>query len=180
MESNPTTFEENLLKDLYTYLKIEGETDDIMPDAPDIEEKWVSVANAYLPDGVREFQDYPLTSLGWVMYVGMAVAQKWDNDWENFSVLEDPYAVLRDVRGYDEMDEYIAQEVLGLDPKRQDELAKLVGNCATRTYNYLMRHGIEPGTAQAVQAYISCLHQLYLMGACVQLHRMGYHMTKMS
>lgn len=66
-----------------------------------------------------------------------------------------------------------------LDEPRQERLSKLVGNCATRTYNYLMRNGIEPGTAQAVQAYISCLHQLYLMGACVQLHRLGYHMVKM-
>lgn len=179
MESNPTTFEENLLKDLYTYLKIEGEVDDMMHDCPDVEEKWVTVANSYLADGVREFQDYPLTSLGWMMYVGMAFAQKWDSDWESFSQLEDPYASLRDVRGYDEMDEYIAQEVLTLDDERQERLNKLVGNIAARTYNYLLRQGLEPGTAQAVQGYISCLHQLYLMGACVQLHRLGYHMVKM-
>lgn len=178
MNSNPTTFEENLLKDLYNYLKLHGEVDDMMPDAPDIEEKWVPVVNAYIADGVREFKDYPLTSLGWVMYVGMAVAQKWDNDWENFSVLDDPYAVLRDVRGYDELDEYIAEEILKLEPAKCDELSKLVGNMAARTYNYMMRQGLEPGTAQAVQAYISCLHQLYLMGACVQLHRLGYHMVK--
>lgn len=178
MNSNPTTFEENLLKDLYNYLKLHGEVDDMMPDAPDIEEKWVPVVNAYIADGVREFKEYPLTSLGWVMYVGMAVAQKWDNDWENFSVLDDPYAVLRDVRGYDELDEYIAEEILKLEPAKCDELSKLVGNMAARTYNYMMRQGLEPGTAQAVQAYISCLHQLYLMGACVQLHRLGYHMVK--
>lgn len=180
MDSNPTYFEENLLKDLYGYLKLHGEVDDMMPDAPDIEEKWVPVVNAYMADGVREFQQYPLTSLGWMMYVGMAVAQKWDNDWEAFSQLEDPYAVLRDVRGYDEMDEYIAEEVLQLDEQKCEELTKLVGNCTTRTYNYLMHQGLEPGTAQALQAYIGCLHQLYLMGACVQLHRMGYHMTKLS
>ena len=45
--------------------------------------------------------------------------------------------------------------------------------------NYMMRQGVEPGTAEALQAYVSCLHQMYLMGACVQLHRLGYHMVKM-
>lgn len=179
MDCNPTEFEQNLLKDLYSYLKLHGEVDDMMPDAPDIEQMWVPVANSYLPDGVREFQQYPLTSLGWVMYVGMAVAQKWDNDWDAFSKAEDPYAALRDVRGYDEMDEYIAEDILKLVPAKCDELSKLVGNCAARTYNYLMHQGVEAGTAQAMQAYMGCLHQLYLMGACVQLHRMGYHMVKM-
>ncbi len=180
MESNPTTFEERLLQDLYTHLKLHGEVDDMMPDAPDIEEKWVPVANAYLADGIREFQDYPLTSLGWMFYVGMAVAAMWDKDWVCYSQVEDLYAMLRDVRGFDEMDEHIAQDWLGLDEKKQDDLSRLVGNLAARTYNYLMRAGLEPCTAQAMQAYMACLHQLYLMGACVQLHRMGYHMTALS
>ena len=30
----------------------------------------------------------------------------------------------------------------------------------------------------AFNAYVSCLQQLYLFGAAVQLKRMGYHMTK--
>ena len=38
---------------------------------------------------------------------------------------------------------------------------------------------IEPSTKEAFNAYVSCLHQLYLMGAAVQLRRMGYHMTRM-
>ena len=33
---------------------------------------------------------------------------------------------------------------------------------------------------QAFNGYVACLHQLYLMGAAMQLKRMGYHMTKMS
>ena len=32
---------------------------------------------------------------------------------------------------------------------------------------------------EAFEAYVSCLHQLYLFGAAMQLNRMGYHMTKM-
>ena len=31
-----------------------------------------------------------------------------------------------------------------------------------------------------INAYVSCLHQLYLFGAAMQLNRMGYHMTKIN
>ena len=31
----------------------------------------------------------------------------------------------------------------------------------------------------AIIGDLACLHQLYLMGAAVQLRRMGYHMEKM-
>ena len=38
---------------------------------------------------------------------------------------------------------------------------------------------LEPGTKEAFNAYVACLHHLYLFGAAMQLKRMGYHMTKM-
>ena len=59
-------------------------------------------------------------------------------------------------------------------------LEKLVGECASRVYNALRHQTIEPGTKEAFNAYVSCLHQLYLFGAAMQLNRMGYHMTKMN
>ena len=52
--------------------------------------------------------------------------------------------------------------------------------CASRVYNALRHQNIEPGTKEAFNAYVSCLHQLYLFGAAMQLNRMGYHMTKMN
>jgi hypothetical protein len=33
---------------------------------------------------------------------------------------------------------------------------------------------------KAFNGYVACLRQLYLMGAAMQLKRMGYHMTKMN
>ena len=38
---------------------------------------------------------------------------------------------------------------------------------------------LEPGTKEAFNGYVVCLHQLYLMGAYMQLKRMGYRMIKM-
>ena len=110
-------FEDILHEDLHRYLHSVKEVDERMPECPDVEEKWAAIAQSYLPDGIREFQNYPNASLGWMMYVGMAIAKMWDTEWDVYSKLEDIYIYLRDKRGYDSMDEYIRQDVLLLDVK---------------------------------------------------------------
>ena len=172
-------FEAQLRNDLQQFLLSMNEVDERMPECPDVEDKWKEIAQAYLPDGIREFQDYPSASLGWMMYIGMAVAKMWDTEWEIYSKLDDLYAYLRDKRGYDAMDEYIREEVLLLQGVDYNVLEKLTGECASRVYNALMHLRLEPGTKEAFTAYVACLHQLYLMGVAVQLKRMGYHMSKM-
>lgn len=176
---NATEFEQEVRTDLHQYLRAQGELDERMPDAPDIEEKWETIARAYLPDGIREFAQYPTTSLGWMMYIGMAVAQYWDEDWEVYGQVDDLYARLRDKRGYDHMDEYIRQGVLSLHGKAFDQMERLVAECASRTNSRLRRAPFEPGTKAAFDAYIACLRQLYVMGAAVWLKRMGYHMEEL-
>ena len=73
-------FEQQLNNDLHQYLLSLDEVDDRQPECPDVEEKWETIAKAYLPDGIREFQDFPSASLGWMMYIGMAVAKMWDTE----------------------------------------------------------------------------------------------------
>ena len=197
-------FEEQLRNDLHQFLQTLQEVDERLPECPDVEEKWEAIAKAYIPDGIREFTDYPSVSLGWMMYIGMAVAKMWDvegmeqreqsdasinsaesrqssteGQWEIYSKIEDLYAYMRDKRGYDAMDEYIREEVLLLEGEAYSALEKLVGECASRIYNALRRQNIEPGTKEAFNGYVACLHQLYLFGAAIQLKRMGYRMTKM-
>ena len=172
-------FEEQLRNDLHQFLLSMKEVDERMPECPDVEDKWEEIAKAYIPDGIREFTDYPSVSLGWMMYIGMAVAKMWDVEWEIYSKIEDLYAYMRDKRGYDAMDEYIREEVLLLEGEAYSALEKLVGECASRIYNALRRQNIEPGTKEAFNGYVACLHQLYLFGAAIQLKRMGYRMTKM-
>lgn len=104
--------EQELRKDLHQFLLSMKEVDERMPECPDVEEKWEEIAKAYIPDGIREFQDFPSASLGWMMYIGMAVAKMWDTEWEIYSKIEDLYAYMRDKRGYDAMDEYIREDVL--------------------------------------------------------------------
>ena len=174
------TFEDRLRQNLHQFLLMLTEVDGRLPECSDVEDKWENIAKSYIPDGIREFGDYPTVSLGWMMYVGMAVAKLWDTEWEIYSELPDLYVYIRDKRGYDCMDEYIREEILQLSGNEYVTLEKMVGECASRVHNALMRQQIEPGTKEAFNAYVSSLHQLYLMGAAVQLKRMGYHMTKMN
>ena len=62
--------EQELRKDLHQFLLSMNEVDERMPECPDVEEKWEKIAKAYIPDGIREFQDFPSASLGWMMYSG--------------------------------------------------------------------------------------------------------------
>ena len=89
-------FEEILRKDLHQFLLSMQEVDERLrvgdgtsgmrlPECPDVEEKWEEIAKAYIPDGIREFNDFPSASLGWMMYIGMAVAKMWDTEWEIYS-----------------------------------------------------------------------------------------------
>lgn len=173
------TFEKTIKEDLHRYLMMEGKVDERLPEAEDIEGQWKAIGEAYLPDGIREFNGYPTVSLGWMMYTGMAVAQMWDEDWQHYSTLDNIYTHLRDQRGYDCMDEYILEEILKLDGDARKNTEHLVAECASRTHNQLHHGHFEPGTRQAFQAYVCALHQLFLMGAAVQLKSLGYKMSKL-
>ena len=92
-------FEEKLHQDLHQFLLSMKVVDERLPECPDVEDKWEEIAKAYIPDGIREFQDYPSASLGWMMYIGMAVAKFWDTEWDIYSKIDDLYAYMRDKRG---------------------------------------------------------------------------------
>ena len=170
-------FERALHHSLRQYLLSKGVVGEVFPECPDVEQKWQDIATAYLPDGVREFNDFPTASLGWMMYIGMAMAQFWDTDWDSYSRLPGIYAMLRDKRGYDFMDEYIREDVLRLGAGDYDAVETLVSDCATHVHGLLRHEGFEAGTPEAFRAFVACLHQLYLAGCACQLHRLGYRMT---
>ena len=165
-------------ENLHQYLSGIEEVDERLPECPDVTDKWESIGQSYIPDGAREYRDYPVASLGWMMDIGMAVAKLWDDEWEIYSQIEDLYIYMRDKRGYDALDEYICEDVLMMRGKEAEELARVVNECAARVHSDLLRERVEPGTKEAFEAYVACLRQLYLFGMAVQLKRMGYHMER--
>lgn len=172
-------FEDLFRQELYQYLIYINKVDEHLPDAPDMEAQWAKIGESYLPDALREFTQYPTVSLGWIMFVGMAVTKYWDEDWERYGKMEDLYKHLCDNTDFDHLDDYILQQVLQLDSDRQKAMSMLVGECAQRCYHQLLRQHLEPGSAEAFRAFIAALHQLYLMGVAVELRDLGYHMAKL-
>ncbi len=174
-------FEKNVSDNLTRYLRSLNRLDQLQPECPDLEQLWPTIAEVYLPDGIREFGGYPVVSLGWMMFIGMAMAKYWDTDWAKYSSegAKGIYERLRDLRGYDYLDEVVLEDVLALDDAETKEVSAVVGECAARVYHALTTSYIEPGSADAARAYMAVLHQLYLMGVYTELNALGYHMTKM-
>ncbi|MDE5552258.1 MAG: hypothetical protein K2M03_03675 [Muribaculaceae bacterium] len=170
-------FEEKVRQDLVRFLQDKGALDAHVPECPDVEERWAEIARAYLPDGAREFQKYPVVSLGWIMFIGMAMAYYWDTDWEKYSKETGLYEAIRDRKGYDMIDEVVVQDILGYKDEAAEKVTELVAECASRVDSLLRHEQVEPGTQTAFGCYIAALHQLYLVGMAMQLNALGYHMT---
>ena len=172
------SFATELLNDLHRYLVKRDAVDERLPECPDVEGKWPAIAEAYLPDGAREFANYPVASLGWMMFIAMAIAKFWDQDWERYDKVEDLYLMLRDKRGFDNLDEYILDEILDMHGDDAEQMQTLVGDTAERAKRALFLQDVEPGTVDAFKAYVACLQCMYQMGMAVQLKAMGYHMVR--
>lgn len=171
-------YEKIFHNDLHQYLTSIDMTEVRFPDAPDIEAQWPKIGESYMPDALREFNQYPTVALGWIMYVGMAVAKYWDEDWELYSKVDDLYKYLRDRIDFDHLDDYVAEKVLLLEPKDVESIRKIIGECASRINNRLIHLDVEPGSEEAFRAFIAALHEMYRMGMAMELNDLGYHMVK--
>ena len=170
-------FEEKVRQDLTTFLQGQGALDKHVPECPDVEEKWALIGRAYLPDGAKEFQEYPVVSLGWIMFVGMAMAYYWDTDWAAYADKTDYYEALREKNGFDNLDETVVKTVLGYEGEATDKVIELVAECAQRVKSMLAREHVENGTEAAFGCFVAALHQMYLAGVGMELNALGYHMT---
>lgn len=144
----------------------------------DLDEKWETIAQPYIGDAVKEIAKYPTVALGWMMYVGMAIAHFWDEDWKLYNNIEDLYTYMKDKRGFDCLDEYVRETVLGLQGEEYDKMEELVRECATLTLTQIRHEQIEPQSPMAFHVFVRSIHALYLIGIAVELKRQGYNFTQ--
>ena len=172
--------EQRFHDDIYGYLRTLDLVDERMPEAPDLDDLWFKIGQSYMTDGIREYNTgYPSVALGWMMFIGMAVAKYWDVEWEVYGKVPYLYIYLRDRIDFDHMDDYILDKVLCLDADTRKKMNDAVAESASRTYNMMSHMCLEPGTAAAMRAFTAALHQMYVMGISVELKALGYHMTKL-
>ncbi len=180
-------YEQNLTLELLKVCTQQGRLEGQLLPSPDLDDKWQEIAQPYIGDAIKEIAAYPTVSLGWMMYVGMAVAHYWDVDWALYGKMPNLYEYMRDKRGFDCMDEYIREKVLGLlatakpsEGKAQNEydsLEELVRMLSTICLTQIRREQVEPQSPMAYHVYVRTIHVLYIIGASVELHRLGYKMT---
>ena len=141
---------------------------------------WPEVCTPYLGDAVPEIAKYPTVAIGWMGFVGLAIAQRWDSDWG--VATEDPHALYPALlaQGFDALDDYVLDHVLAItDAEERAQLHQLVRTCAEAAHAALRREGIEPQSPMAFHTYVRTLHVMYRLGIALQLHRLGYKFEKM-
>ena len=126
VENYHDTFESTLR----SYLSERDLIDPILPECDDVEQKWEQIATSFMPDALREFGDYPDAVLAWMIYIGMAVAKYWDVEWNIYDKIPDLYKYIREKRGFDNIDDYICDEVLLLTSDEKASTRKQVVHVA--------------------------------------------------
>ena len=173
-------FEEQLTQQLLRLCTAARALSGQLLETPDFEAVWPEVCTPYLGDAVPEIAKYPTVAIGWMGFVGLAIAQRWDSDWG--VATEDPHALYPALlaQGFDALDDYVLDHVLAItDAEERAQLHQLVRTCAEAAHVALRREGIEPQSPMAFHTYVRTLHVMYRLGIALQLHRLGYKFEKM-
>lgn len=174
------TYCENLKNRLLALCTAKGILQNQLLVVEDLDEKWRISAPQYMADAVPEIKDYPTVAIAWACYYGMGAAALWDAAWDSCKDIEDLYTYIRDKRGFDLMDEYVTEELLGLDNVNAKQLSNFIGDCSTLALTLLRKEGIEPQSIEAFHLFAKTTQIFFQMGVSIELHRMGYKYEKIT
>ena len=171
-------FEDNLQAELLKLCTSRGVLGGVLLASEDIDDKWHEFAPEYMADSVREINSYPMVAIAWAAYVGMAVAEWWDKDWVKGST--QPYDTLHGKAGFDDMDEHITSEVLGiaLDSEQAHAIEDVLRSCATLAITLIRREEIEAQSTKAFYIFSRTARAMYRIGASMRLYALGYKFEK--
>lgn len=179
-------YEQNLVRNIITLCSGCNRLSGKLLPSEDLDNLWEAIAQPYIGDAVKEIAKYPTVALGWMMYVGIAAAHFWDEDWNLYGKLPNLYEYIRDKRGFDCLDEYVRETVLGLSQKKKDgdtmseydQMEELVRECSTLALNQIRHEQVEPQSPMAFHIFVRSIHALYLIGISVELKRLGYNYSE--
>ena len=174
-----TMFQERLEKEMLRICTDAGMLEGILLRSEDIDQKWKELAPEYIADGVKEIAAYPTVSIAWAGYIGMAVACWWNRDWKRLK--DQPYSVLLGPNGFDDMDDHILKDILGLLPegKQAQQITAVMQSCAQTAVTFIRQEQIEPQSKRAFYVYARAVQVMFSVGAAVELCRLGYEMKKL-
>ncbi len=143
-----------------------------LPNTPDLSERWSTIVGSYCADAMKEIVKYPLVSLGSAMYTGIGFAKYWDDGWEVYSKLPNLYEHLRDVRGFDYLDEVVRFDLMRWDCE------EIVRSCSQMALDKIRHEQIEPASPMAYHVYVCSIHALFTIGVAMGLKHLGYNMVR--
>jgi hypothetical protein len=165
---------DELLKLCTQYKVLEG----TLLSTEDIDARWHEIAPEYVADAVPNIADYPTVAIAWAGYAGMAIAHLWDEDWTTHC--KDGYKSLYGPAGFDDMDENIVQNVLGLslDSPEAIRLEEVMRGCAQTAITQIRHEQIEGQTTRAFYVFARTARVMFRIGAALELKRLGYRFEK--
>jgi hypothetical protein len=174
------TFEQNLQIEMLKLCTSHKMLDGVLLASEDIEERWKEYAPSYMADSVSQINTFPAAAIAWAGYIGMAVAQWWDIDWERYA--SEPYETLHGERGFDDMDEHIVRDILGiaLDTPEAEKIEDMVRTTAEWAQSLIRKEGIEAQSVMAFHIFARTTKVMFEIGVSVQLRKMGYNYVKVN
>lgn len=172
------TYEENLLREMLRMCTSLGMLDGDLLRSDDIDQKWKEWAPEYIAEALPEVNQYPEFAIACAGYAGMAAAQWWDEDWGRHHGAK--YETLHGPRGFDDMDEFIVRNILGLalDSTDAKQIMNILLCCAQKATTFIQHEHIEAQTVKAFHIFARTVQVMYRIGVALQLKRLGYKFHK--
>lgn len=173
-------FESKVEESLLQICKSANMADDSLLTNEDIDNRWQNIAPEYMVDAVPQVQQYPTVSVCWAAFLGMAIAWEWDKDWNRYQ--SQPYQSYYGKQGFDDMDEHIVYNLLGLEPDSPEarKLEQTIRVCGETAVNLIRREQIEPQSVMAFHVFARTCRSMFRIGASLQLKQMGYKFEKLN
>ena len=171
-------FEAKMQMELLKLCTSKGKLEGTLLSSEDIDERWKEYAPHYMADSVSQINQYPAAAMAWAGYVGMAVAHRWDEDWTTY--VNEPYEKLHGKEGFDDMDEHILQNILGLELESEAATAieDTMRSCAHMAISLIRHEQIEAQSTKAFYVFARTTRAMFRIGAALELHRLGYKFEK--
>lgn len=148
----------------------------------DLNNVWNTIAPQYMVDAVPNITGYPTVAIAWAGYIGMGLAHLWDNDWTKVENTKDIYEMLKSPRGFDEMDEYIVEDIMGylLESNTAHGFESLMRSLSQAALAQIRHEEIEPQSVLAFHVFAKTVKVMFKIGVSCELYRLGYKWTKIS
>ena len=172
------TYEENLQREVLRMCTSLGMLDGELLASEDLDAKWKEWAPEYIADALPEVNNYPDFAIACAGYAGMAAVHWWDQDWGAHHGSK--YETLHGPRGFDDMDEHIVQNILGLELNSVEakQIMNILLCCAQKASTFIQHEHIEHQTVKAFHIFARTVKVMYKTGVALELKRLGYKFHK--